>query len=161
MGLVDGAVVGPTIDFTVVPTNFQPSGALAGKPNVAGWGHYLVGIDMSPIDSTGGMASLAGMVSMPGANDISVDLSKWASGKHTLTLQLTNDDHTPYADVPPVVVHFTLNNAVVRSSGTAMGMAPTQLPKTGGLSEVLPAALVASLLLVSLGIRVRRNGQSN
>jgi hypothetical protein len=68
MGLANGATVDPNLDFTVVPTNFQPSGALAGKPNISGWGHYLVGIDMPMDDSAGGMASLAGMVSMPGTN---------------------------------------------------------------------------------------------
>jgi hypothetical protein len=156
-GLADGATVSPTIDFTVVPTNFQPSGALAGKPNIAGWGHYLVGIDM-PMDSTGGMGSLAGMVDMPGTNEISLDLSKWASGKHTLTLQLTNDDHTPYATVQPVVLHFTLKNPVVQSSGTATALA--QLPKTGGPPGGLPVALAIALLLVVTGFGVRRGGRS-
>jgi hypothetical protein len=157
-GLVDGATVGPTFGFSVVPINFQPSGALAGKPNIAGWGHYLIGIDMPPANSAGGMGSLAGMVSMPGTNNVSVDLSKWTSGKHTLTLQITNDDHTPYADVQPVVLNFTLNNPAVRATRTAK--APSQLPSTGGAPDAPPAALVVSLLLVVTGLGVRHVGRS-
>jgi hypothetical protein len=156
-GLANGATVGPTFDFTIVPTNFHASGALAGKPNIAGWGHYLVGIDM-PMDSAGGMGGLTGMVDMPGTNDVSVDLSKWANGKHTLTLQLTNDDHTPYANVQPVVLNFTLNNPAVPSTGTAMS--PTQLPHTGDLPDVSLAAVIVSLLLVVTGLGVRRVGRS-
>lgn len=151
-GLADGATVGPRFSFRVVPTNFTPSANLEGKPNVLGYGHYHVFIDMAPMSSSG-MMSLAGMVGMPGSNTVSLDLRAWPSGKHTLTLELVQDDHTPYASAQPVMVTFTLNNpATTRPASTAAA----GLPKTGGDPYALPGAVLGALLLIGAGAGLRR-----
>jgi hypothetical protein len=151
-GLADGTKVGPKFSFTAPTTNFHPSADLEGKQNVAGYGHIHVFIDMPMMDmsgSSGGMMSMAGMIGMPGSSNISVDLSDWPSGKHTITLQLVQNDHTPIMDAKEAMVTINLDNPAVPA-------APTALPKTGGDPYALPAALIVSVLLVGVGATVRR-----
>ena len=93
----DGATVGPKFQIQVKPTNFQPSADLEGKQNIAGYGHYhvFVDINMQAMSQPGGMMSMAGMIGMPGSNTFDVDLNAWGNGKHTLTIEPVQDDHTP------------------------------------------------------------------
>ena len=152
-GLNDGAAVGPKFSFTAPTTNFTPSGDLEGKQDVAGYGHIHVFVDMPMMDtsgSSGGMMSMAGMVGMPGTNNISLDLSDWPSGKHTVTVELVQNDHTPIMDAKAAMVTINLDNPAMPA------VAPTALPKTGGNPYALPAALVVSVLLVGIGASLRR-----
>jgi endogenous inhibitor of DNA gyrase (YacG/DUF329 family) len=38
---------------------------------------------------------MAGMVLMPGSNTFNVDLGAWPAGKHTITIEIVQNDHTP------------------------------------------------------------------
>ncbi len=50
----DGATVGPVFTLQVTKKSFTPSLELEGKPNLAGYGHYHVFVDMPMMDMTGG-----------------------------------------------------------------------------------------------------------
>jgi hypothetical protein len=93
----DGATAGPQVTLQVQPTNFTPAQDLEGKPNLAGYGHYHVFVDMSmeAVPSSSGMMNMAGMVLMPGSNTFNVDLGAWPAGKHTITIEIVQNDHTP------------------------------------------------------------------
>jgi hypothetical protein len=158
-GLDNGATIGPRLHITMVTTNLQPALGLEGKPVVSGWGHYHVWIDMPPTGSSGGMSSLAGLIAMPGTNDISLDLSEWPSGKHTLTVETAQNDHTPYPGVASISLTFTLNNPAMPAAvagATASSAMPAAMPKSGGVPDALPASLVASALLVGAGLWLKR-----
>ncbi len=78
----DGATVGPKFTLQVDKSNFNPSLGLEGKPNLAGYGHYHVMVDMDAFPMMMmGMMSMDGMVAMPGSNTVSLDLSAWSPGK--------------------------------------------------------------------------------
>lgn len=107
----NGATVGPKFSLHVTPADFRPALDLEGKPNVKGFGHYHVFVDTKMEDMTGGMMSMAGMIGMPGSNDIPVDLSSWKNGKHTITVMEVQNDHTPIMDAKPAMVEINLTGA--------------------------------------------------
>ncbi len=112
---VNNSTQKPQFTIVVKPTNFTPSFELEGKPNIAGYGHYHVVIDM-PVMSGDSMAttgdsmamSMAGMIGMPGTNSIPIDLSDWPAGKHTITIELVQNDHTPLPGSTPAMITVTI-----------------------------------------------------
>jgi len=117
----DGATVGPQFTMKLRHANFTPALDLEGKPNLKGYGHYHVFVDMSmpsmEMSSTkmsGGameMMSMAGMVGMPGSDTFPVDLRAWKKGKHTITVELVQNDHTNIADAKPAMITINLKGA--------------------------------------------------
>jgi len=124
----DGATVGPTFTMQVRPANFAPALDLEGKPNIKGYGHYHVFVDMSmssmemssmpmsgeSTEMSGEMShmmSMAGMVGMPGSNAFPVDLRAWKNGKHTITVEPVQNDHTNIADAKPSMITINLEGA--------------------------------------------------
>jgi hypothetical protein len=114
----DGATVGPLFTLQVSKTNFSPSLELEGKPNLAGYGHYHVFVDMPMMDMTGGggqgmgsMMSMAGMIAMVGNDSIPVDLRAWSNGKHTITVEPVQNDHTPIQGAKEAMITITLQGA--------------------------------------------------
>ena len=148
----DGATVGPKVTIQVKPSNFTPALDLEGKPNLKGYGHYHVFVDMPAMTAGGGgaMMSMAGMVLMPGSDSFDVDLSAWPAGKHTLTVELVQNDHTPIEGAKPAMISINLKG----SAGG--GGAPAGLPRTGGDDHGMPwlAALIGVLILVG-GLALR------
>lgn len=129
----DGATTGPKFTMQFQTSNFTPSTDLEGKPNIKGYGHIHVFVDMaampmeaspaasgaaakpaasgaaaSPAAGMEEMMSMAGMIGMPGGDSFPVDLSAWPKGKHTLTAMLVQDDHTPLEGAEPAMVNITL-----------------------------------------------------
>jgi LPXTG-motif cell wall-anchored protein len=143
----DGATVGPKFTIQVKPTNFTSSLELEGKPNLKGYGHYHVFVDMPAMTEGGGgaMMSMAGMVLMPGSDSFDVDLSAWPAGKHTLTVELVQNDHTPIEGVKPAMITINLQGT------TGGGTAPGQLPRTGGDESGTPLLAVLLGILILLG----------
>jgi hypothetical protein len=145
----NGTTVGPQFTIAVKPTNFTPAYDLEGKPNLAGYGHYHVWVDMamSGMSGSGSMMSMAGLIAMPGSNSIPVNLSAWPAGKHTITIELVHNDHTPLAGAQPAM--FTVNLQEAR--------APLLLPVTG--SDINPARytwiLAIAAILLGGGILLR------
>ena len=112
----DGATVGPLFTLQVSKTNFAPSLELEGKPNLAGYGHYHVFVDMPMMDTTGGgggegMMSMAGMIAMVGNDSIPVDLRAWPNGAHTITVEPVQNDHTPIQGAKEATIRITLQGA--------------------------------------------------
>jgi hypothetical protein len=109
----DGATVGPKFQIKVQPTNFTPSEGMEGKQNLPGIGHYhlFVDMDMSSMNQPGVMMSMAGLVLMPGTNIVDVDLSGWKNGKHTVTVEPVQNDHTPIEGAQPALFTITLTGA--------------------------------------------------
>ena len=115
----DGATVGPLFTLQVTKTNFAPSLELEGKPNLAGYGHYHVFVDMPMMDMTGGgggqdmggMMSMAGMIAMVGNDNIPVDLRAWSNGQHTITVEPVQNDHTPIQGAKEAMITITLQGA--------------------------------------------------
>lgn len=126
----DGATVGPQFTMKVQPANFEPALDLEGKPNIQGYGHYHVFVDMDmssmesmemPSQQSGQsmemsgnmneMMSMAGMVGMPGNDTFPVDLSAWKSGKHTIMVEPVQNDHTNIAGAKPAMITINLQGA--------------------------------------------------
>jgi len=109
----NGATVGPVFTLQVNKKNFTPSLELEGKPNLAGFGHYhvFVDMDMSGMGMEGGMMSMAGMIGMPGSDTIPVDLSAWSNGQHSITVEPVQDDHTPIQGAMPGMITINLQGA--------------------------------------------------
>ena len=116
----NGATVGPVFTLQVSKQNFVPSLELEGKPNLAGYGHYhvFVDMDMSGMSMQGGMMSMAGMIGMPASDSIPVDLSAWPDGQHTITVEPVQDDHTPIQGAMPGMVTITLQGAATAQAAT-------------------------------------------
>jgi len=117
----NGATVGPLFTLQVSRNNFTPSFELEGKPNLAGYGHYHVFVDMPLMDMGGdhgdmGMMSMAGMIGMPGTDSIPVDLRAWPNGQHTITVEPVQNDHTPIQGAKEAVITITLQGAVTAQS---------------------------------------------
>src|SRR5229473_1072784 len=122
----NGATVGPLFTLQVTKNNFTPSLELEGKPNLAGYGHYHVFVDMPMMDMTGGggqgmegMMSMAGMIAMPGNDNVPVDLRAWPNGQHTITVEPVQNDHTPIQGAMPAMVTITLQRAATAQSSAA------------------------------------------
>jgi hypothetical protein len=114
----DGATVGPLFTLQVSKTNFAPSLELEGKPNLTGFGHYHVFVDMPMMDMSGGggqgmegMMSMAGMIAMVGSDSIPVDLRAWPNGQHTITVEPVQNDHTPIQGAKEAMIRITLQGA--------------------------------------------------
>ena len=143
----DNASVGPNFTLDLAATNFTPSCDVEGKPNAVGVGHYHVFVDMQPMTSSTAMMSMAGLLSMP-CNSIPVNLSAWPSGKHTITVMLANNDHTPLMAAKPAMIMINLNNPAL----------PAQLPQSGGGGLFLLPRLAVVLFVVAgaVGVVLRR-----
>lgn len=148
----DGATVGPQFTIQTTIANFTPSCDLEGKQDVAGHGHIHIYVDGM---MSGGMMSMAGMIGMPCSNTIPVNLADWSSGKHTVTVALVQDDHTPIMGVKDAMFTVNLNNPAMPAAAAAAAM-PAALPKTGGNPYTLPGALLISALLIGAGAGMRR-----
>jgi len=142
----EGAIVGPVVNFEVKPANFNVATDLEGKANLAGYGHYHVFVDMDMSAMTGGsggMMSMAGMVLMPGQNTFSVNLAAWKPGKHVITVEPVQNDHTLIEGAKLATITINLQSG-----------APTTLPTTGGSTgdvSWLPALLAAAAIAVLAG----------
>jgi hypothetical protein len=153
----EGATVGPKFTIQLSHSNFNPSLNLEGKPNLQGYGHYHVFVDMDMsgmMDMSGGMMSMAGMIAMPGSDTIPVDLTAWKNGKHTLTVEPVQNDHTPIEGAKEAMITINLQGA----AGTGP-QAP--LPKTGGEPDriaLLGAGLATLLIAGGIGWRRLRLG---
>jgi hypothetical protein len=140
-----GATVGPQFKLEVKTTNFTASCDLEGKPNVAGYGHFHVFVDQDPAammammsgdhsnmpmsgdhanmpmtgehGDMGGMdmMEMPGMIAMPCAGSIPVDLSAWPSGQHTLSVELDQNDHTPLMDPGAMAPKFQTITIVLKN----------------------------------------------
>lgn len=139
MSPADGATVGPRFTLQVDKTNFTPSLGLEGKPNLAGFGHYHVMVDMDafPMMMMGGMMSMDGMVAMPGSDTISLDLSAWPPGRHTLTVEPVQDDHTPIEGAREATISFNLQG----TSGVPKAMDATTLPAQDAPTQAMFTAV--------------------
>jgi hypothetical protein len=107
----NGTTVGPVFTLQVTKKNFTPSLELEGKPNLAGYGHYHVFVDMDMSGMANGMMSMAGMIGMPASDTIPVDLRAWPNGQHSITVEPVQDDHTPIQGAMPGMITITLQGA--------------------------------------------------
>ena len=127
---MDGAIVPAIFGIEVAPVNFNPTADLEGKTNIPGYGHWhvFVDTDMSAMGMMSmGMASpeaemaspeagmdhmammsMAGMVSMPGANTFDIDLSAWGPGTHVIWIEPVQNDHTQLAEFSHVEFSVTV-----------------------------------------------------
>jgi hypothetical protein len=117
----NGATLGPVFTLQVSKTNFVPSLELEGKPNLAGYGHYhlFVDMDMASLGQSGRMMSMAGVIGMPASDSIPVDSRTWPDGQHTITVEPVQDDHTPIKGAMPGTVTFTLQGATAAAQSVA------------------------------------------
>ncbi|TAM92807.1 hypothetical protein EPN42_00035 [bacterium] len=125
----NGARVGKTFDLKVAVSNFQLSCDLEGRPNIAGYGHLHVFVTQSgvtdkpswapkmsmepmsssmkgesPMAGEMKMMSMVGMIGMPCATTIPVDLSQWHTGKAKIVVMFANNDHEPTMGVAAAAV---------------------------------------------------------
>jgi hypothetical protein len=127
----DGATVGPEVTFRVKTTNFTPALDLEGKPNLVGYGHYHLFVDKSSSDPM----SMVGMVSMPGSDTFTADLSAWSPGKHVITIEPVSDDHTPGiagAQAGVITINLRTASAALAQAGGHAGL-PLWIVLLGGL----------------------------
>jgi hypothetical protein len=157
----DGATVGPKFTVQVSKTNFNPSLDLEGKPNLAGFGHYhaFVDMDMEAMmqGMESGMMSMAGMVLMPGSDTFQLDLTAWPNGKHSLTVEPVQNDHTAIEGAKEATITFNLQGAAATGPAPqahaqmAMPAQGRALPSSGEGEFGGPALLAALLGVVALG----------
>src|SRR5919198_3263029 len=136
MSPADGATVGPRFTLQVDKSNFNPSLGLEGKPNLSGFGHYHVMVDMDVFPMmmmTGGMMAMDGMVAMPGSDTVPLDLSAWPPGKHTLTVEPVQNDHTPIEGAKESTVTITLQ----RTSGVPRAMDGSTLLGQNAITQAM------------------------
>src|SRR5260370_11126196 len=114
----NGATVGPLFTIQVSRNNFTPSFELEGKPNLAGYGHYHVFVDMPMMDRTGGQGDMGmmSMAGMPATDSIPVDLRAWPNGQHTITAEPVQNDHTPIQAAKEAMITITLQGAATAQS---------------------------------------------
>lgn len=120
-----GSTVDKKFDLVVNVKNFALSCDLEGKPNVAGWGHLHVFVQQPGVTDTrmkkmseapmekgggmhGGMMSMVGMIGMPCATTVPIDLSTWRSGKAHVLVMLANNDHMPVTGAAPSAIDVTV-----------------------------------------------------
>ena len=98
----DGATVPARFPVVVNAINFVPDGALSAKPNVAGYGQWLIRVDGK--DVSYGMA-----------NSFEVDMTAWGPGRHTIGVLPVQNNHHGFDGVSPmefeVVVESTATPA--------------------------------------------------
>ena len=85
----DGATVPAQFAVVVNAINFVPIGDLSGKPNVAGYGQWLVRIDGQ--DASYGLGTT-----------FDVDLSAWGPGSHTIGVLPVQNNHHGFEGVSPL-----------------------------------------------------------
>ena len=86
-----GSTVHNGFALTVVPTNFEFSCALYGKPDVAGYGHWHTNLD----STTKGMMGIGTMLRMSCARTFHVDTADISPGRHTFFAILEDNQHAP------------------------------------------------------------------
>ena len=91
-------------DFTVkvAMTNFTVSGALFGKADLAGYGHWHLNVD----STTAGMMGMATMLGMSGSDTFQASTKGLSVGPHTFFALLVDNQHAPLN--PPVVAQIQL-----------------------------------------------------
>jgi hypothetical protein len=85
----DGATVPAQFAVVVNTINFVPTGDLSGKPNVAGYGQWLVRVDGK--DVSYGLGTT-----------FPVDLTAWGPGSHTIGVLPVQNNHHGFEGVPPL-----------------------------------------------------------
>jgi hypothetical protein len=83
-------------------SNFTVSGALFGKANLTGYGHWHLNVD----STTQGMMGMATMLGMSGTDTFQASTKGLSPGKHTFFALLVDDQHAPLN--PPVVAPIDL-----------------------------------------------------
>ena len=97
-----GSTVSGAFTVKVATTNFTVSGALFGKPNVAGYGHWHLNVD----STTAGMMGMATMLGMSGTDTFQASTKGLSPGPHTFFVLLVDNQHAPLN--PPVVAQIQL-----------------------------------------------------
>jgi len=139
----NGGTVGPKFNLGIQATNFSASCDLEGKGNVVGFGHFHVFVDLD-MEAMMATMSMAGMIAMPCSNSVPVDLSAWASGKHTITVMLVNNDHTELETAEPAMVTVNLQG----SSGAGRA-AVSALPAAGSGGNLSAGGSSSTLVLLT------------
>lgn len=143
--LENGATVGSELTLDVESQNFNAAADLEGKPNLRGYGHYHVFLNMPMADGMPDMSemSMEGMLAMPGDDTFTLDLSAWPEGEHTLVVMAANNDHTPIMQGEMAMLNFTLDH----------GDEPDEpeLPATGAGGAASANDEGTSLLLIAGG----------
>lgn len=85
----NGATVPARFSVVVNAVNFVPTGDLSAKPNVAGYGQWLVRIDGN--DVSYGLGTT-----------FDVDLTAWGPGRHTIAVLPVQNDHHGFKGVSPL-----------------------------------------------------------
>ena len=84
----DGATVPARFPVVVDAINFVPEGGLSAKPNVAGYGQWLIRVDGK--DVSYGMGT-----------SFDVDATAWGPGRHTIGVLPVQNNHHGFAGVTP------------------------------------------------------------
>jgi hypothetical protein len=85
----DGATVPARFPVVVDAINFVPEGGLSAKPNVAGYGQWLIRVDGK--DVSYGMGT-----------SFAVDATAWGPGRHTIGVLPVQNNHHGFAGVAPM-----------------------------------------------------------
>ena len=93
----DGATVPARFPVVVDAVNFVPDGALSAKPNIAGYGQWLIRVDGK--DVSYGMA-----------NTFEVDLTAWGPGRHTIGVLPVQNNHHGFAGVAPMAFEVVVKS---------------------------------------------------
>jgi len=100
----DGATVSGSFDVVVQITNFKPTCALMGKPDVSGYGHWHVNLDTM----TGPMMGMGTMLGMSCTSVFHATTQGLKAGEtHTVIALLTDNGHAPLE--PPVTSEVTVH----------------------------------------------------
>ena len=100
-----GATVSGGFDLVVRTSNFTPSCALYGKPNLAGYGHWHAFVDTV----NGGMMGMGTMLAMSCATSLHVSLAGIKAGKHTFFAELVDNLHAPTITGNSTTASVTVN----------------------------------------------------
>jgi hypothetical protein len=92
-----GTTVSGTFTVKVDISNFTVSGALFGKANVSGYGHWHLNVDTT----TQGMMGMATMLGMSAGDSFEASTEGLSPGKHTFFAILVDNQHAP---LEPAVV---------------------------------------------------------
>jgi hypothetical protein len=85
----DGATVPARFPVVVDAINFVPDGGLSAKPNVAGYGQWLIRIDGKDVSYGTGTS-------------IDIDATAWGPGRHTIGVLPVQNNHHGFAGVSPM-----------------------------------------------------------
>jgi hypothetical protein len=101
----NGATVSGGFNLVVRTTNFTPSCALYGKPNLAGYGHWHAFVDTV----NGGMMGMGTMLGMSCARSFHVSLAGIKPGKHSFFAELVDNLHAPTITGSSTTASVTVN----------------------------------------------------